>query len=188
MGFLEEEWRYEPKKIIDDVLSVSISANQTKPFAAVIKTDHSLWTWGWNDEGQLGNGGKGIPLNGKDYEIFQLKPQKIMDNVAAVSCGFSHAAAIKMDGSLWMWGSSQSGQLGNEKSNGWDIEKTPIKIMDNVTAAVVALVVLPQLKQMDPCGCGEAIATIALTMAVLEMSRCRQVRWDILKHIVKPFQ
>lgn len=69
MDYLEEKWRTTPKKMMDDVLSVSISASH-EPFGAVIKTDHSLWTWGWNTYGQLGNGGKGSPINGKDYEIF----------------------------------------------------------------------------------------------------------------------
>ena len=44
-----------PVKVMDDVAAVSVSLYHT----AAIKTDGSLWTWGLNDCGQLGNGRKG---------------------------------------------------------------------------------------------------------------------------------
>ena len=77
------------KKVMDNVSSVSISNSSTTPYIAVIKTDGSLWTWGHNGNGQLGNGGKGKDFNG--WSIFQETPLKIMDDVTAVSCGISHA-------------------------------------------------------------------------------------------------
>ena len=46
-----------------------------------------------------------------------------------VSLGGYHSAAIKTDGSLWLWGYNDHGQLGN----GTDTDQyTPVKIMNNV--------------------------------------------------------
>ena len=43
--------RHSPVKIKDDVVSVSAGLSHT----IAIKTDGSLWAWGWNSSGQLGD-------------------------------------------------------------------------------------------------------------------------------------
>lgn len=63
---------------------VSISNGQTE--GAIIADDNSLWMWGENSYGQVGNGSN-LSVQGT--------PVKVLDNVAAVSCGGYHAAAIK---------------------------------------------------------------------------------------------
>jgi alpha-tubulin suppressor-like RCC1 family protein len=76
-------------------------------FTASIKTDGTLWTWGDNLSGQLGdNSGassKNTPvttfLGGGDWK--------------SVATGGTHITAIKTDGTLWTWGSNASGQLGD---------------------------------------------------------------------------
>ena len=87
--------------------------------SAAITEDGSLYTWGYNGFGQLGNGTR----------TSSQTPTKIMDNVKSVSLGADPSAAITKDGSLYTWGYNSHGQLGNgTKTN----SQTPIKIMDNV--------------------------------------------------------
>ena len=90
-------------------------------YSVAIKTDGSLWTWGSNGFGQLGDG------TNEDKNT----PVKIMDGVSAVEAGSWHTMAIKMDGSLWAWGRNVSGQLGDGSN---DNVNAPIKIMDDVLA------------------------------------------------------
>jgi hypothetical protein len=101
---------------MDGVAQVSAGGRHTM----AIKKDGSLWAWGWNYYGQLGDGTK----------TEKTTPVKIMDGVTQVSAGDSHTMAIKKDGSLWAWGYNSSGQLGD----GTTKEKaTPVKVMDGVT-------------------------------------------------------
>ena len=109
-----------PIKILDDVAAVSLGERHS----AAIKSDGSLWVWGYNYEGQLGNGRQG-------YGTDSLVPILILDHVVAVSLGGSHSAAIKSDGSLWLWGENNVGQLGNGTTTNSNI---PVKVMDDVVA------------------------------------------------------
>jgi alpha-tubulin suppressor-like RCC1 family protein len=77
-------------KIMDNTVHVSAGHEHT----AAIKSDGSLWAWGYNNCGQLGDGTK----ENRD------KPVKIMDNAAQVSAGYHYTMAIKQDGSLGVWG------------------------------------------------------------------------------------
>ena len=89
-----------------------------------IKNDGTLWSWGDDQRGRLGNGAEGA----------QSSPFKIMDNVISVSSGDYFAAAIKKDGTLWTWGHNGWGQLGD----GTKADKnSPIKVMDNVASVSV---------------------------------------------------
>ncbi|MCB1202810.1 MAG: S8 family serine peptidase [Verrucomicrobiae bacterium] len=73
-------------------------------FAAGIRSDGSLWAWGSNFSGQVGDGtttSRNSPVQiGGDFDWVR------------VVCGASHALALKADGSLWAWGSNSLGQLG----------------------------------------------------------------------------
>ncbi|EWM52402.1 RCC1 domain-containing protein [Ruminococcus flavefaciens] len=119
----ESEIESEPLKIMDNVQYVSLGGEQS----AAITEDGSLYMWGQNDFGQVGNGKSG------ESEI-QTEPVKIMDNVQYVSLGLNHSAAITKDGNLYMWGSNDSGQLGNGEEGYKAFSAVPIKIMDNVEA------------------------------------------------------
>ena len=91
--------------------------------SATITKDGSLYMWGENNYGQLGDG---------STHTDRYTPIKIMDNVASVSLGNSYSAAITKDGSLYMWGYNDYGQLGNGTLSSYN--PNPVKIMDNVAS------------------------------------------------------
>lgn len=92
-----------PKQVGTDLDWLRISAGEQ--FAAAVKSDGSLWTWGYNFSGQLGQGDNADKLvptrvgTGTDW----------MD----VSCGTTHMLAIKTDGTVWGAGSNNVGELGD---------------------------------------------------------------------------
>jgi len=114
-----------PDKMMDDVVSVSAGDG----FTMVVKTDHTLWAWGHNDNGQLGNKKAGN-FNDEGH-MLQTTPVKIMDNVASVNTGYAITMIIKTDGTLWACGNNTYGQLGN---GGTTNQTTPVKIMSNVAS------------------------------------------------------
>lgn len=111
---------YIPIKIMSDVASISLGYSHS----AAITTSGDLYTWGFNYNGQLGNGTTS-DLNPNPTPI------KIMSNVASVSLGAYHSAAITTNGDLYMWGSNESGQLGNGNSKA---SCFPVKIMSDVAS------------------------------------------------------
>ena len=86
---------------------------------ACITEDGSLYTWGDNGYGQLGDG----------TTVDKHTPIKIMENVAQVNMSFDYSACITKDGSLYTWGNNYRGQLGDGTTKA---KHTPVKIMDNV--------------------------------------------------------
>ncbi len=107
-----------PVKILSNVLSVSLGGSH----GGAITKEGSLYVWGSNLYGQLGN---------SNHYQDVLMPVKLMDNVAAVECGDRHMAVITKEGNLYIWGINWCGQLGNGT---WDDSSYPIKLMENVSA------------------------------------------------------
>lgn len=73
---------------------------------AAIKTDGTLWTWGYNTTGTLGD-------NSVTHRSSPVQTVASSATYKRASCGQYHTAAIKTDGTLWTWGNNSNGQLGN---------------------------------------------------------------------------
>lgn len=78
-------------------------------FSAGIKTDGTLWLWGDNTVGQLGD-------NTTTHRSSPVQTVSGGTSWKQVACGYYHTAAIKTDGTLWTWGYNAYGQLGDNTS------------------------------------------------------------------------
>ena len=69
-----------------------------------IKTDGTLWCWGINSNGQVGD----------NTRISRSSPVQIgaLTNWSSLGYGSTHCFALKTDGTLWAWGYNGSGRLG----------------------------------------------------------------------------
>lgn len=107
-----------PVKIMDDVIAASAGDD----YSMAIRSDHTLWAWGNNSNGQFGNGTAGNSVS---------LPTKVAENVIAVSCGNInyYTMIIRTDGSLWASGMNNWGELGNGPNAS---SNTFVKVMDNV--------------------------------------------------------
>ena len=70
-----------------------------------IKIDGTLWTWGRNENGQLGS-------NNRTDRSSPAQTVSAAANWSKISAGNDHSAAVKTDGRLWLWGNNTTGQLG----------------------------------------------------------------------------
>ena len=71
---------------------------------AAIKTDGTLWAWGYNSAGALGTG------NLTKYS----SPKQVgaLTNWFSIAGGYSAFVAVKTDGTIWAWGQNNKGALG----------------------------------------------------------------------------
>ncbi|HPC03911.1 MAG TPA: hypothetical protein PKY58_07515 [Syntrophales bacterium] len=105
---------------LDDVTAIAAGHDHT----AALKDDGTVWTWGKNHLGQLGDnttedrqspvqvkgpGGAGFP-----------------DDVTDVAAGLDHTVALKDDGTVWAWGGNGSGQLGDNTTTA---RNTPVQVV-----------------------------------------------------------
>ena len=70
-----------------------------------LKSDGTVWVWGWNKEGRLGVGD-----TANRHTPVQVTG---LTGVTVISAGNSHSLAIKSDGTVWAWGWNGYGQLGD---------------------------------------------------------------------------
>jgi alpha-tubulin suppressor-like RCC1 family protein len=86
-----------------------ISVGSRIGFVAAIKTDGTLWTWGHNANGQLGDNTVTAFASGRSSPVQTISGGT---NWRQASAGGYNMAAIKTDGTLWLWGRNGDGQLG----------------------------------------------------------------------------
>jgi alpha-tubulin suppressor-like RCC1 family protein len=70
-----------------------------------IKEDGSVWAWGYNGHGELGDG----------TTKHKRSPVQVsgLSQVTKIAAGLYHSLALKEDGSVWAWGYNGHGELGD---------------------------------------------------------------------------
>jgi alpha-tubulin suppressor-like RCC1 family protein len=76
-----------------------------------LKSDGTLWSWGLNASGQLGDGtttNRLLPV-----QVVGQSGSGVFTNAASIAASSNFTLAAKSDGTLWTWGFNGNGQLGN---------------------------------------------------------------------------
>jgi alpha-tubulin suppressor-like RCC1 family protein len=115
---------------LSNVASISAGGGNT----CAQKSDGTLWCWGRNDYGQIGDG----TSSGQSCHYVTCKPTPVQltslgSNVVSFSIGWSHTCVVKNDGTLWCWGWNGYGQLGDGTLN-----DSPSPIQVNALGTTVA--------------------------------------------------
>jgi alpha-tubulin suppressor-like RCC1 family protein len=94
---------------LTDVEAIAAGSEHT----CALKTDATVWCWGHDVAGQLGDGTAG------DADELRLDPVQVVQgsgpltDVQAISAGYAHTCALKSDGTVWCWGADGDGALGD---------------------------------------------------------------------------
>jgi hypothetical protein len=76
---------------------------------AALKSDGTVWSWGNNHDGALGDGAFNADVSPKPLHTEKLS------GVIALAAAASHSVALKSDGTVWAWGDNFYGALGTDK-------------------------------------------------------------------------
>ena len=124
-----------PLKVMEQVRAVSLGESHY----AVLKEDGILWMWGNTESGKIGNGfgyDEAKENSWGETVYAQREPVQVLDRVRRVSCGSTTTAAIRDDGTLWMWGSTDligNGVPGDSRdAYGSALQSVPVQVMTEV--------------------------------------------------------
>ena len=100
-------------------LSGAVSVAGGVYHSLAVKSDGTVWAWGYNDHGQLGDGTRAN----------RSTPVRVSDLSGAVSVagGEGHSLAVKSDGTASAWGQNNYGQLGDGTKTD---RSTPVRVSD----------------------------------------------------------
>jgi len=106
---------------LTDVVAISGGHHHS----VALKSDGTIWAWGGNSYGQLGNG---IATNSSTpVQVLGPGGSGYLTGVVAISAGYNHSLALKNDGTIWAWGQNANGQLGNGTATN---RSTPVQVLD----------------------------------------------------------
>ena len=88
---------------------------------------NTVWTWGNNFSGQLGDGTK--------TDRFTRVWVRGLSGVTAIAAGYNHTVALKSDGTVWTWGQNGDGQLGDGTAL---YRYTPVKVSGLSSVSAIA--------------------------------------------------
>jgi len=119
--------RYSPVQVVGpnglDHLTGVVAVSGGYWHSAALRADGSIWTWGGDNCGALGNGADG----GSTCPVQVHGPGDVgfLADIVGVSAGIYRCAALKADGTLWTWGCNSSGQLGDGTT---EDRQTPVQV------------------------------------------------------------
>lgn len=104
-------------------------------FTLAEKADGTIWAWGMNQFGQMGNGTVtplSSPPNSVPVQVSNSQPGGPINGAAQITCGYQFGAALTTNGTVWVWGSGTHGEQGTGATTA---NYTPVQIpgLTNIT-------------------------------------------------------
>lgn len=123
-----------PVRILEDetIKEVSLGTDGNFGYSAAVTRDGKLYLWGYNGNGELGNGKQGTTATHSPERVLE---NEMIDKVC-LSQGQGYCAAVTKGGQLYMWGYNGFGQLGNGTQ---EIRKEPVKVLEGTRIKEVEL-------------------------------------------------
>ena len=106
---------YSPVQAKDLYAVTAITAGSAHSVA--LKSNGTVWTWGFNAYGQIGNGST-------ENCFVPTQVEGLFDIIAIDAGGFT-TVALKSDGTVWAWGDNRGGQLGDGSTTA---RYTPVQV------------------------------------------------------------
>ena len=106
-----------PAQVLTNAMAVSAGSTHTM----ALRSDDTVWAWGWNGRGELGDG-----TTTHRYTPVQVQN---LTNVIAISAGLGHTVALRSDGAVWAWGLNHIGQLGDGAGGDGNYSATPVQVL-----------------------------------------------------------
>ncbi len=87
----------------------AITASDWSAFA--LKSDGTVWAWGYNGDGQLGD--NSTSDSNFPVEVLDSSGSSHLSGITSIAAGSSLTMALDSEETVWAWGSNVSGQVGN---------------------------------------------------------------------------
>ncbi|HEX6356628.1 hypothetical protein [Actinophytocola sp.] len=113
-----------PVRVLGLTGVTAIASGQLTGYA--LREDGTVWAWGWNGAGQLGNGGSdnssiAAPIPG-------------LTDIVAIGSSWGTGYAVREDGTVWAWGVNGYGELGNGSIGGPSLVPVQVSGLTGVTS------------------------------------------------------
>jgi hypothetical protein len=105
-----------------------------------LKNDGTVWAWGANAQGQLGNG-----TNTDSNVPVQVST---LSGITAIAGGAYHSLALKNDGTVWAWGYNGTGQLGNGNNTDSNVPVQVTGLCQVLTNCSANFSIIPDTSQL----------------------------------------
>jgi alpha-tubulin suppressor-like RCC1 family protein len=117
--------RPQPVPGLGAARAVAAGMEGANTFSLAVAADGTVWSWGDNSYGQLGDGTVNDRLS--------PGPVASLTEIVSVAGGSRHALALRRDGTVWAWGANNVGQLGNGTTTA-SLVPTPIALPAPIVA------------------------------------------------------
>jgi alpha-tubulin suppressor-like RCC1 family protein len=101
-------------------IKVAVHSNSSRGTCLALKVDGSVWTWGYNNNGQIGDNTSGAS---RSSPVSVVGSHSFID----IAGGYYNSFGLKADGSKWGWGRGSAGALGQHST--YDSRSSPVSVV-----------------------------------------------------------
>ena len=116
---------------LSSVTAVSLG---TGHYACAVRSDGTVWCWGRDGEGQLGDGTRGNENYNRSKAVEVVSGGAPLDNMKSVNAGSNHTCAVTYAKTAWCWGSDASAELGDATFGEGGSRLYPVQVVKDAAA------------------------------------------------------